>query len=290
MTLRIVQLTDLHLGPRPDDARWSALGRLLDELPTLTGGFDRLVLTGDLAAHGQLAVYQALQHTPRALAAESASRPGQPRPARALVREVFADRMLEGAPATNFLEDLGGVRLVGLDKLATVARQRNPGTYTARLALERAGCERFPRWSSCIIRPSALAPWWLDKDRLRDRSAFLQSLHDRGVQGVFCAARASRVRGTPRRDPHVDDSFHGVSIQAGVTHPAHRAQGCGLSGHRSHERSREHLRGSSGQLSTRVSAGLESTSKTQRGASRSRDDREAGHSYRFALSRTCLEL
>jgi 3',5'-cyclic-AMP phosphodiesterase len=184
VTLRIVQLSDLHLGPRLGDKRWTALERLLADLTALTGGFDRLVLTGDIAARGQPAVYTALRTRLAPWFAKVRIVPGNHDNGPGL-REVFADRMLDGAPAANFLEDLEGVRLVGLDSSRP---WRVSGTLGRTQLKWLSGVLDGATASLVFLHhpPLRVGTWWLDKDRLRDRNAFVEVLQNHGVLGVFC--------------------------------------------------------------------------------------------------------
>lgn len=184
MTLRIVQLTDLHLGPRLNDKRWDAFKGLLADLPAITGGFDRLVLTGDLAAHGQRVVYEALRAHLAPLLSQVHLVPGNHDDGRAL-REIFKERTMEGGPAANFVEDLSGVRLIGLNSA-------RPWRVSGALGSKQLS------WLTDVLRgesptiifmhhpPLSVGAWWLDKDRLRDRKALAQVVQDRDVRGIFC--------------------------------------------------------------------------------------------------------
>jgi len=184
VTLRILQLTDLHLGPRLDDARWAALDRLLGDLPSLAGTFDRLVLTGDLATHGQPAVYRALRARLQPWLHQLRLVPGNHDHAH-LLRAEFSDRLLEGAPRANFLDEVGGVRLVGLDS----SRPWRVSGALGHAQLDWLARVLDPATPSLVFlhHPAVrIGTWWLDKDRLRDRDAFSAAIQGRGVQGVFC--------------------------------------------------------------------------------------------------------
>jgi Icc protein len=184
VTVRILQLTDLHLGPGLDDTRWAAFDRLISDLPTLTGDFDRLVLTGDLAAHGQPAVYRALRTRLGPYLAKLRLVPGNHDDGR-LLRQTFSDRMLNGSPATNFLDDVGGVRLLGLDS----SRPWRVSGALGRAQLDWLSSQLDPVVPSLLFLhhpPLTLGTWWLDKDCLRDRKALAAVIQDRCVQGVFC--------------------------------------------------------------------------------------------------------
>lgn len=184
VTMRILQLTDLHLGSRLGDARWAALDTLLCDLPALFGEFDRLVITGDLAAHGQRAVYEALYARLAPWLPQLRVVPGNHDSARHL-RDVFADRMLGGSPAANFLDEVDGVRLVGLDS----SRRFRISGALGRVQLEWLSSVLDPALPSLVFLhhpPRSIGTWWLDKDLLRDRAAFSEIIQNRGVRGVFC--------------------------------------------------------------------------------------------------------
>lgn len=181
--MRILQLTDLHLGLRWEDARWATLDTLLSELSELVGEFDRLVITGDLAAHGERAVYEALRARLAPWLPRLRVVPGN-HDSRHL-REVFADRMVGGSPAANFLDEVDGVRLVGLD---SSRRWRISGAL-GFAQLEWLSSVLDPATRSLVFLhhpPRSIGTWWLDKDLLRDRAAFSEAIQGRGVQGVFC--------------------------------------------------------------------------------------------------------
>lgn len=184
VTMRILQLTDLHLGSRFGDARWAAFDTLLHDLPALVGEFDRLVITGDLAAHGQAAVYDALRARLTPWLSKLRVVPGNHDSA-GRVRDVFADRMLGGSPAANFLDEVHGVRLVGLDS----SRRFRISGALGTAQLDWLSSVLDPALPSLVFLhhpPRSIGTWWLDKDLLRDRAAFSEIIQGRGVQGVFC--------------------------------------------------------------------------------------------------------
>jgi len=182
--VRIVHLTDLHLGPRLGAARWGALSALIDDLPALTGGFERLVITGDVAARGQLRVYRELRTRLAPLLAKVRLVPGN-HDAAGCLGEVFSDRMSTRTPAATFFEDLDGVRLIGLDSSRPWRTSGVLGPsqldWLDRLLDGAAASVVFLHHP-----PLRVGAWWLDQDRLRDHRAFAEVLRDRGVLGVFC--------------------------------------------------------------------------------------------------------
>lgn len=182
--MRIVQLTDLHLGTRFGDARWQALDRGLAGLEARVGSCDRLVLTGDLAARGQRAVYGELRTRLAGWLDRLRLVPGNHDDARAL-GQVFAERVAPDAPAACFLEVLGGVQLVGLDSSRP---RRVSGRLGAgqRAWLAQALATGVPSLLFVHHPPIAVGAWWLDKDRPRDRTALAELVRGRRVLGLFC--------------------------------------------------------------------------------------------------------
>jgi Icc protein len=194
MTLRILQLTDLHLGPRLGDRRWLALARLLAELPGRVGVFDRIVLTGDLSTHGQPAVYRALRTQLLPWLDQLRLVPGN-HDNSPVLREMFADRMLAGSPGATCVDDMQGLRLVGLDT-------SQPWRVSGRLGqaqLDWLPGVLDPGLPSLLFMhhpPLDVGTWWLDKDSLRDRDALASVIQDRGVLGAFCGHVHQAFRGS----------------------------------------------------------------------------------------------
>ena len=184
VSLRIVQLSDLHLRPRVDDRRWETFERLLAELSAQLGGFDRIVLTGDLAAHGERSVYESLRARVAAYLPQLRVVSGN-HDTRHHLRGVFEDRFVLGPSTLNFVEDLKGVRLIGLDSTQPF---RVGGTLGKTQLDWLAGMLPVATPSLIFLHhpPLAVGSWWLDKDRLRDRMALARVLQDQNVLGIFC--------------------------------------------------------------------------------------------------------
>lgn len=184
VSLRIVQLSDLHLRRQLDDKRWRDFERLLIDLSAQVGSIDRIVLTGDLAAHGERPVYEGL----RARIANFLPRLrviGGNHDSQRHLRAVFDDLLLQGGPALNFVEEVQGVRLIGLDS----AQPFSVGGALGRAQLDwLTEILQTPTPSLLFLHhpPVSVGSWWLDKDRLRDRVALEGVLSQRNVLGVFC--------------------------------------------------------------------------------------------------------
>jgi Icc protein len=102
-----------------------------------------------------------------------------------LLREIFEDRMREGSPAANFLEDIDGLRLVGLDSSRP---WRVSGSLGPRQLEWFSGAldNVLPKLLFLHHPPLRVGTWWLDKDRLRDRKGLDQIVQGRRVLGIFC--------------------------------------------------------------------------------------------------------
>ncbi|MBV2358150.1 metallophosphoesterase [Thalassococcus sp. CAU 1522] len=144
--MRLVHLSDLHLGPPgalvegldPHARLAQALRHIADHHAVA----DRLVITGDLAHWGDPAAYDALH----------AALTGFPVPVRLMIGNhddratflnAFPDQPRDRAGFVNHAEDLGGLRLIYCD---TVEPRTHAGHFCAQrrdwLADQLAGCDR----------------------------------------------------------------------------------------------------------------------------------------------------
>jgi Icc protein len=186
---RIVQLTDLHLTAAEGGRTWGSdvwrnLDAMLDHLRALEP-FDLLVLSGDLANQRRPATYARLRERLHAFAGRLRVLPGN-HDSRRLLRAHFGDLLLEGAPAANFVHELAGWRIVGLD---SVRRPFVHGKFGARqLAWLRDLLQATPQPVLLFVHhpPVAIGTWWLDKDRPRDRAAFARALAGGPVRAIAC--------------------------------------------------------------------------------------------------------
>jgi 3',5'-cyclic AMP phosphodiesterase CpdA len=196
--MRIVQLTDLHLSPDLGDARWLRLQEQLAALDSRRAAIDRVVLTGDLATHGQRAVYFALRALLIPFIDKLRVLPGN-HDDRKLIREIFEDRF-KGGPGANFVDPAQDLRLIGLDT-------SRPGRVSGKLGKEQLA------WLKAVLSlqiptlifmhhpPLKVGTWWLDKDILRDRREFETALQPSAVRGVFCGHVHQAFQGNLGRVP-----------------------------------------------------------------------------------------
>jgi len=157
------------------------------------GAIDRLVLTGDLAAHGQPAVYEALRQLLLPWLDRLRLVPGNHDDSKSL-RQAFAERVSTDTGKATFQEDLSGVGIIGLDT-------SRPWRVSGKLGqdqlawLANALASPLPVVIFMHHPPVAVGTWWLDKDMLRDREAFKALLAGSNVRAVICG--------------HVHQSFEG---------------------------------------------------------------------------------
>jgi Icc protein len=105
---------------------------------------------------------------------------------RRLLRAHFGELLDASAPHVNFVHDLAGWRVLGLD---SVQRPFVHGRFGARqLAWLRQQLAAVTRPVLAFVHhpPIAVGCWWLDKDLPRDRAAFGEVLAGRRVQLLAC--------------------------------------------------------------------------------------------------------
>lgn len=199
-TLRIAQLTDLHLTADLKHPRWRTLERILDILRTQVDPVDRVVLTGDIANTRFERIYPALRELLQPWWDRLRLIPGN-HDHRDQIQAVFDARLTAVARKSAFSEDLAGVRLVGLD----TAR---PFRVSGRLGATQLSWlnEQLEAGLPTLIfmhhPPLAVGAWWLGKDLLRDRKAFATVLQDKPIRAIVCGHVHQPFEGT----------FHGTPI------------------------------------------------------------------------------
>lgn len=137
--MRVVQISDLHLWTHDEDARTirylenaaehpnradnlGSLHAVLDDVQAqCTDGFDRLVVTGDIAQDEQQETYELLRQVldERGLLDHTLCLPGN-HEQRAFLRQVFPEGTVKGHG--GFSEEVCGWRLLGVDTHDTDAK------------------------------------------------------------------------------------------------------------------------------------------------------------------------
>lgn len=185
MTLRIVQLTDLHLPPDAAAPAWANLRRVLEHLGRHEATPDLLVLTGDLVARRRAASYARLREALGAYRGRLRVLPGNHDSRRMLLAE-FGDLLERVGPAAAFELDCRGWRLLGLDSV------RRPFVHGAFGRVQLAWFAARVREAGAPVLvfvhhpPIRVGTWWLDKDLPRDRRSLESAVRGSRVRAIVC--------------------------------------------------------------------------------------------------------
>ena len=201
MSVRILQLSDPHLLSDPDGRlrgvpTYRSLQQVLLHLDREAAGFDRVILTGDLAHDEQRETYRLLRRT-----LEERNTPGRMIPgnhdSRVFMREVFPEMSGPGRDFFSFSLNLPGWKLVGLDS-------RLPGFVSGQvghrqLAWLRRELEADPGTPTILFIHHVPVPVgcpWMDRIGLEDAGS-LSRVVDAApqVQLVCCGHVHHEFRG-----------------------------------------------------------------------------------------------
>ncbi|MCA8969587.1 MAG: metallophosphoesterase [Planctomycetes bacterium] len=185
---RIIQLTDLHLTGTKTRRAWGTdvwpnFERAL-ELVRQLEPFDALVLSGDLANTGRLRAYEFLREALEPWIDRVHVVPGNHDNRRKL-RRVFRDLCVDGAGTVNFVANVAGHRLIGLDSKRWFRVHGMVGKRQLawlRRTLESSALPALLFWHH---PPRPVGTWWLDRDVLRDAHELEALLRSHPVRGVF---------------------------------------------------------------------------------------------------------
>ncbi len=197
MTVRVVQLSDLHLTSS-EEARtrgvdvWSALRQVLQAVDELAP--DRIVLTGDLATIGRSDTYRQLRRLLEPWWDRVRILPGN-HDDRAKLRAELA--LPEERRTASFSEAVAGWRLIGLDT-------KRPMRVHGRLGVDQLAwlereLARTPEPALLFLHhpPVRVGTWWLDRDLLRDARDLERVLTESGrVRALFCGHVHQEFQGT----------------------------------------------------------------------------------------------
>ncbi len=202
MTTQILQLSDFHILENPtDELRGVTTAACLAEVWELVrssyGNADLLVMTGDIAAHGEEGAYRQVQE----LFADALSRcrllPGNHDDSGTMQR-FFGELIAANNTAITFSQELDGWRLIGLD--SHVAGEVH-GEITAEqldwLGRELNNSAQQPTLLFLHHPPISVASEWLDRIMLRNPQQISDVLDSAPqVRAIFCG--------------HVHHEFHGI--------------------------------------------------------------------------------
>ena len=186
MSLRLIQLTDEHLLADPvaelrgvcPRARFEAV---LASLQSERAAADRLILTGDLTHDDRRETYLALRELLADWNDVLRVIPGN-HDDRAVMRDVFGDRVQVAAGRNVFSEEIGSWRLIGLDShLSGSVAGRAGNEQLDWLAGQLASAADRPTLVCLHHPPVSIGSRWLDDVGLEDAAA-LNAVLDRHPQ------------------------------------------------------------------------------------------------------------
>lgn len=173
MTVRIVQITDLHLmadplGELKGVCTRDTLRAVLEVLRRDFGSAERLIVTGDLAHDELLETYEVLREMLTDWLPKLRVVPGN-HENRGFMRQVFGDQVTVMDDRNVFSDSVGGWRLIGLDsQLLGEVRGQMGKTQRDWLASELAAEPLCPTAIFLHHPPLEVGTEWLDEIRLED--------------------------------------------------------------------------------------------------------------------------
>jgi len=179
MTIRILQLTDLHLF-EDRQARlkgvptFETFTDILQLVHAQPGEFDWVIITGDMTHDERLETYQLLRETLGSLMSRCKIIPGN-HENREYIREVFPDVVPAGPGPLTFSFQVEGWRLIGLDSHV-------PGEVPGRIERSQlqwlqAELEKDAEVPTLLFMhhpPFKVGATWLDKIRLQEPEELLE--------------------------------------------------------------------------------------------------------------------
>lgn len=189
MTVRIVQITDLHLmadplGELKGVCTRTNLQRVLDVLRHDFSSAELLIVSGDLAHDELLETYKVLRELLADWLPKLRVIPGN-HENRSFMRQVFGDQVMAVGDRNVFADSIGGWRLIGLDsQLVDEVRGQLGDPQRDWLARELAAEPHRPTAIFLHHPPLAIGTGWLDEIGVEDAEPFL-SLLQRSPQVKF---------------------------------------------------------------------------------------------------------
>lgn len=199
MITRIIQLTDCHLMADPQAelkgiCTRARFDRVLADIRARHPEVDKLIVTGDLTHDEKLETYATLKELLAGWMPKLRVIPGN-HDDRALMREVFGERIQVVERRNVFAEIIGGWRLIGLDSHV-------PGQLYGELGSEQLNwleqqLDADTRLHSCLFLhhpPVSVKSPWLDRIGLTDAEGLLEVVSRRSSVRVVCCGHVHQER------------------------------------------------------------------------------------------------
>jgi Icc protein len=198
MTIRIVQLTDLHLyqdsaGRLAGVPTWATFRSVLEQVRRQQSDLDYLILTGDLAQDEALATYLMLREALGDWVASCRIIPGN-HDDRAKLRKAFPELSSENEGALTFVLSAGGWRIVGLD--SHVPGEVRGRVDSAQLAWLRTILTSAPGTPTLLFvhhPPIPINVAWIDKLGLDEAAELVELIETSPDIKVVCAGHVHQA-------------------------------------------------------------------------------------------------
>lgn len=198
MSIRIVQLTDLHLYQDPAGRlagvpTWATFRSVLEQVRRQQNDLDYLILTGDLAQDEVLETYLMLREALGSWVARCRIIPGN-HDDRANLRKAFPELFSENEGALTFVLSAGGWRIIGLDShVPGEVRGRVDGVQLAWLRTELASACGTPTLLFVHHPPIPINVAWIDKLGLDEATELVELIETSPDIKVVCAGHVHQA-------------------------------------------------------------------------------------------------
>lgn len=198
MSVRIVQLTDLHLYQDPAGRlagvpTWDTFRSVLAQVRRQHGDFDYLILTGDLAQDESLETYLTLREALGDWVARCRIIPGN-HDDRAHLRKAFPELFPENEGALTFVLSASGWRIVGLDShIPGEVRGRVDGAQLDWLRTILTSAPGTPTLLFVHHPPIPIEVAWLDRLGLNEATELVELIETSPDVKVVCAGHVHQA-------------------------------------------------------------------------------------------------
>ncbi len=198
MSVRIVQLTDLHLYQDPacllaGVPTWVTFRSVLEQVKRQHSDFDYLILTGDLAQDEALETYLMLREALGDWVARCRIIPGN-HDDRANLRKAFPELFSDNEGSLTFVLSAGGWRIIGLDShVPGEVKGRVDGPQLAWLRTELASTPGTPTLLFVHHPPVPINVTWIDELGLDEAIELVELIEDSPDIRVVCAGHVHQA-------------------------------------------------------------------------------------------------
>ena len=192
MSIRIVQLSDLHLYRDPHGRlagvpTWSTFRAVLEQVRRRHDDFDYLILTGDLAQDEALETYLMLREALENWVERCRIIPGN-HDDRANLRKAFPELFPKSEGALTFTLSAGGWRVIGLDShVPGEVKGRVDGGQLEWLRTQLANAAGTPTLLFVHHPPIPIDVAWIDELGLNEAAALVELIETSPQVKVVCS-------------------------------------------------------------------------------------------------------